>query len=327
VSPLKRILDRLTGNGEDTPQLLTFGAFGKLPASTEFLHLDVGQGAPLVFQEWWHAAHAGWIRRVEEAKRGRIAPTCLFWAVPEKKHHAIIACCWNSQDGAAPPRSFPFTILSEVDHRHHGSWLERFAFCRHLWPQMQEHFGPLYEGQRNVTELRATSVTVSREQITSVVDDLRVQAQAIRFDDWIGSIARTLPGAEPARLAGFVRTLPAGWREHASKRGLGVRLPLSGGHPVPPQAAAWLHWMQRHLSAEDRDLSALYLPQNGAVGGPALTVLTRPITEHDFQLVTTNGNSYDGVEDLADRAAGERFVAKEQTEDPDRSLWDWAAGG
>ena len=85
MSPLKRIIDRLTGQSELDPKERQLRAFGKLPVSREFLQLEAGQGSGKVVQDWIKAGHESWITRAEAKQRGQIAPFCYSWTFPDQR--------------------------------------------------------------------------------------------------------------------------------------------------------------------------------------------------------------------------------------------------
>jgi hypothetical protein len=98
MSPLKRIIDRITGQGELDPKERQLRAFGKLPVSREFLQLEAGQGSGKIVQDWIKAGHESWITRVEAKKRGHIAPFSYLVDIPGSKNLVALGCVWNSRD-------------------------------------------------------------------------------------------------------------------------------------------------------------------------------------------------------------------------------------
>jgi len=335
VSPLKKIIERFTGNGTTEHPPLQLRAFGKLPISNEYINVDVGQGPAKDFLEWYHEGHANWIRLSGPDKRGEIVPTCLYWPVPGSKNQAVVACTWNSQDGASPPRSFPFTLLVLVQNPPKRSWADHFSVCNHLWTQMQSYFQPLYDEETPLQQIREVTLSVSFDELESTNESLSNQVESINLSSWLDSIAVSTACPDAANLMGLFHWLISSRREHLTKHGLGVRLPLSPEFPIPPQVVAWLQWLHSHLGETSPPLTSLLVPIDATSPSPAVTILTRPVTSNDLQLATSKACDFPGVEDLVQAArnlppASHVDIPSEQNEilqDRNKTLWDWANAG
>lgn len=328
MSPIKRLIDKITGN-DQPEQSQRIRAFGKLPSSREFQQLEAGQGIAKQFQDWLHQGHANWIRQRSVENRGKVASTCLLWPVPNSRKQAIIACIWSSRDSAS--RAFPFVLLVTMPIAPKTDLLQRFALCSQIGPLFSEQFKALFSGEKQLADLRESSVReLDAEELASVLAELKDQAHRINLQEWFNSLVAGYPGLDDSRFVGVLEQLMRRSQSSADA-GLGIRLPLSRSFPFGPQICAWLNWLQRHLQVQTFHGVSLFAPQNGAVVHPAVAVLTRPITEADVQLATTDAAGIDSVDDAASAAIHLSAKPDKDTESPFQddslTLWDWSSQG
>ena len=140
---LWKIINRITGQQEAGLNERLLRAFGKLPVSREFLHLEAGQGTAKLVQDWIKSGHDSWVRRFDVKKRGQIAPSCMFTTIPASRDRAVVGCIWNSRDNASPPRTFPFSLFLVQSPAAHDDWLGQFLICDNYWNQFVEIYDAL----------------------------------------------------------------------------------------------------------------------------------------------------------------------------------------
>jgi type VI secretion system ImpM family protein len=87
-------------------------AFGKLPISREFIHVEDGEGPARAFAEWLGSGHDAWVASHSDSTRGELQPARLAVAMPSHESTWIVATVWPSHDAA--PRHFPFTLFVTV---------------------------------------------------------------------------------------------------------------------------------------------------------------------------------------------------------------------
>lgn len=326
MSPLKRIFNRMTGQdaGDSGPQLLR--AFGKLPSSREFLQLRAGQGPGKIGQDWIRDGHEEWVRRREGHRRGQIVPFSYFLDLPELGCQSLIACVWNSQDGAAPPRSFPFVLYVVCTAPAAEEWLDRFLWCEHYRPQFEELFKSLSNGETNLRDLEGYELRLPSQQEVDP-DGCAAAASQIELRIWLEAMLPALHCDSAENCLGMLTALADKWRAHASDSGIAVRLPLSRQWPYQPQVAAWLKWLAAQLTGSPHELTGLFVPLDVPQAEPAVTITTRPTCPADFHFLTSNTASYPSVDDATScRDPSSTPAAQGSPERLSRtaSLWDWA---
>lgn len=326
MSPLKRIFNRMTGQDavDSGSQLLR--AFGKLPSSREFLQLRAGQGPGKIGQDWLRNGHEEWVRRREGHRRGQIVPFSYFLDLPELSHQSLIACVWSSQDGAAPPRSFPFMLYVVCTAPPAEDWLDRFLLCEHYRPQFEELFEALFEGKTSLRDLEDFELR-SPSQLEVDSNDCATAASQILLRSWLQAMLPALHCDSAENCLAMLTALAERWRAHASETGIAVRLPLSRQWPYQPQVAAWLKWLASQLKGSPHELTGLFVPLDAPQAEPAVTITTRPTCPADFHFLTSNAASYPSVDDATRcKNPSSTPTAKESPQSPSdtASLWDWA---
>jgi hypothetical protein len=140
----------------------------------------------------------------------------------------------------------------------------------------------------------------------------------------------------------WLKLLADGWRaDSADRRPMAARCPLSTDWPFLPQVVTWLQWVEKHGLSPSRRTTrmgsgqaplSMMLPGSASAVRPALTLLEGPPDPRDIQLLTTNADSFGGVEELARPAdaleldgfeAFSQRVARELPV-PTASLWSFA---
>ena len=328
VSPIKKIINRITGQREAGSNERLLRAFGKLPVSREFLHLEAGQGQAKLFQDWIKAGHDNWVRRLETQKRGQIAPSCMFTTIPESRDRAVVACIWNSRDNASPPRTFPFSLFLVQSAAAHHNWLDRFLLCENDWDRLIQCYDELRTEDMTLQELQGRQV-LPIDDLNRQADEVANAAGQIEFETWLRAILPAVRCDTPLAYLQFLQAMVDRWRRHNANGGAAVRLPLSRAYPYRVQVAAWLRWLAAHLDSTRTRLTGLIVPQNVPETQPAITVATRSMTEADFQLLTTNAAEYEEIEDATQPqipAAGDDRGEPHFREflKGGKSLWDWA---
>lgn len=319
MSPLKKFLDRLTGSEVEPRPLLR--AFGKLPESREFLQLEAGRGAPKLFQNWVKAGHDQWVTVVPAERRGTLLP-CRMWAVlPEAPDHAVVAHLWRSQDSAK--RVFPFTFFVVLKTPRDLTPLPALDLARRYWAGLEPLFAEIAQGQRVLQSFR--DCVLDENETAPAGADLITEAQNIPASDWFEALSAGSAQWKTdflSRLRGAV----ANWRAHPAAATASIRVPLSRRHDYTVQAAAWIRWLETQHPGRELQLTALALPAPATAIAPAVALITRPLREGDFQLLTSDAPDYEYLEDLDRHPHALSDPAAADFEDGDLagSLWDWA---
>lgn len=325
MSPFKKIINRLTGHSEPNTQAPVVRGFGKLPHKSEFLHLGAGEGVGRAFADWIKTGHDGWIRRFEGRKRGCIAPTCFHAVLPDLKNSAVTGCIWDSRDGASPPRSFPFTFFVVSQASLHHDWLEQLLFCDHYWKQLI----PLFESARtdaNTLQKLEDHCLAPLEDSSTNISEVVEAAGGIGFKQWLDVILPSVRCNKPHEYLQFLHRLRRQLHESAEPHGFAARLPLSRDFDYGVQTAVWLKWLGAGVDQARTRLTGLFVPQSMPEAEPALTVTVRPVTNADFQLLTTDARHH-AVEDatrMPDRGPETPQGSPEEPYSDGLSLWDWA---
>ena len=296
MSPLKRIIDRLTGQDVPASQERQLRAFGKLPVNREFLQLEAGQGSGKVVQDWIKAGHESWITLVEAKKRGHIAPFCYFVDIPDLKNLVALGCIWNSCDGASPPRTFPFTFFLTQPATAQNNWIGQYLMCENYWRQLSGLYEPATRGDLRIQDLREHELQPI-DTLSDAMDAVAEEAAKIELGRWLESLLPNVRCDKPLEYLTFLESRLDGWRRQAHGAGLAVRLPLSRAIAYRAQVAVWLRWLSTQIGEARTPLTGLFVPQEVADAEPVLTLVTGPICEKDFQFLTTDARSHDHVED------------------------------
>lgn len=336
MTSIRKLIGKLAGRENGVADELRVRAFGKLPVSREYLHLDAGEGPAKAFADWIKAGHDDWVRRIKPADRGSVVPTCFSVHFPELGDYAAVGCIWASRDGATSPRAFPFSLFVLVRWSAQESCLRRFVACEHLWSRLQEWFEPLYEGRMALADLQDRQLTPLVE-MTAAVDRVADEARQIDFKQWLRSVWPATGCGDEEKYLTYLAWRIAEWRRQAGERGFAARLPLSRDFAARPQIAAWLNWLDANLGDFTQRLTGLWAPplglglqagdqQHARHTEPALAVAYRPLTHEDFQLATSNVHEHAHIDDATrpgdqSRAPGARSenaprLAARQT------LWD-----
>ncbi len=329
MSPLKRIIDRLTGQSEPNPKERQIRAFGKLPVSREFLHLEAGQGPGKAVQDWIKAGHDSWITRAESKKRGQIAPFCYFVDIPDTKSLVALGCIWNSCDGASPPRAFPFTFFLTQPATAQNNWIGQYMICENYWKQLADLYKPAAQGDVKIQDLREHELQPI-ETLSDATEAVAEEAAQVELGRWLESLLPNVRCDKPLDYLAFLESQLDGWRRQTQSSGLALRLPLSRKFAYRVQVAAWLRWLSTRISASSVPLAGLFVPQAVAEAEPVLTVVTGPICEKDFQFLTTDASSHDHVEDATccvappESPSSDSHTQTGQILSSGGSMWDWA---
>jgi len=329
MSPLKRIIDRLIGQGAQDASERQLRAFGKLPVSREFLQLEAGQGAGKVVQDWIKAGHESWITRAEAKKRGHIAPFCYFVDIPGSKNLAALGCIWNSRDGASPPRAFPFTFFLTPPATAPNNWVGQYLICENYWRQLGGLYEPATRGDVRIQDLRAHELQPI-DTLSDATEAIAHEAEQVQLGHWLESLLPNVRCDKPQEYLAFLESRLDGWRRQAHGSMLALRLPLSRAIAYRVQVAAWLRWLSTQIGESRVPLTGLFVPQEVAEAEPVLTFVTGPICEKDFQFLTTDARSHDHVEDATSYKApsegpsSDRQTNMQQVLSAGGSLWDWA---
>lgn len=298
MSPIRKILDAITrANGAADPDLKV-RAFGKLPSSREFQHLDAGQGPAKIFADWIKSGHDHWVTCVETEKRGEIVPYGLLAALPGLKDYQVVARVWNSRDSASPPRAFPFVLFTLLKWPKNCGKLERLVVCRQIWNRFGELFQRLSDDSLKLRDLRGELLDVDLDESVAGAGKLVAAMEQTSLPKWLEAIAPSTRSSDPAEMLALLQLLVEGWREQGSSVGVAVRLPVCNAFALAPQVAAWLRWLDVNVS-NSAELVGLFVPQGGLNDATAINLITRPISTADFQLLTTNAEEYHFVEDIA----------------------------
>jgi hypothetical protein len=329
MSPLKKIIDRITGQDDFSSKAHQLRAFGKLPVNREFLQLEAGEGSGKIVQDWIKAGHDSWITRVEAKKRGQIAPFCYFLDIPDLKNSVALGCVWNSRDGASPPRVFPFTFFLTQSAAASSSWVEQYLVCENYWSQLDGLYGPAASGELSIQNLREYELQ-SIGLPTDALAEVAAQADQIELGNWLESLLPSVRGVKPLEYLAFLESRVDGWRRQARGSALAVRLPLSRKTAYRAQVATWLRWLSTQFDDPRPPLTGLFVPQEVAEAEPVLTLATGQICEKDFQFLTTDAGSHDHVEDATSyhgspvTPSGGHGTKTSQILSGGGSLWEWA---
>ncbi|MCH8053941.1 MAG: DUF2094 domain-containing protein [Planctomycetes bacterium] len=329
MSPLKRIIDRLTGQGAPDPKERQLRAFGKLPVSREFLQLEAGQGSGKVVQDWIKAGHESWITRAEARKRGQIAPFCYFVDIPDSKSLVALGCIWNSYDGASPPRMFPFTFFLTQPATAQNNWVGQYLICENYWRQLGSLYEPATRGDVRIQDLREHELQPI-DALSDATEAMAEEAAQIELGHWLESLLPNVRCDTPLEYLAFLESRLDGWRRQALGSGLALRLPLSRTIAYRVQVAAWLCWLSTQIGECNTPLTGLFVPQEVAEAEPVLTFVTGPICEMDFQFLTTDARSHDHVEDATcykappESPLSDRHTHLHSILSSGGSIWDWA---
>lgn len=329
MSPLKRIINRLTGQSEPDPNERRLRAFGKLPVSREFLQLEAGQGSGKVVQDWIKAGHESWITRAEARKRGLIAPFCYFVDLSDLKNLVAIGCIWNSCDGASPPRAFPFTFFLTQPATAQSNWVGQYLICAHYWRQLADLYEPAARGDTKIQNMRAHELQPI-DALCDATEAVAKEAAQVELGYWLESLLPNVRCDKPLEYLAFLESQLDGWRRQAHASGLALRLPLSRTIAYRVQVAAWLRWLSTQIGESSIPLTGLFVPQEVAEAEPVLTLVTGPICEKDFQFLTTDARSHDHVEDATcykappESPSSDRQAQIQQILSTGGSMWDWA---
>ncbi len=325
MSPIKKLLNRITGQELSEADQRRIRGFGKLPSSREFVHIDAWQEQARVYQAWVQGGHDRWVTRVDPQRRGRVTPAGLFARFPELDDLAVVASIWNSRDSAAPPRTFPFTLFA-LQAVPDTTWAAHLITCSVAWDQFSDLFGLLSRGAIGPQDVRDRPLQAPADP-AAAAGSLQQDMQAIPFCPWIRGLAAAAQSAGAESYLQYLGGLLLNWRNQP--HGFAARLPLSRSHPYRPQVAAWLQWLQTHLG--DLDLTALLVPQNVPEAAPAVVLLTRPLSPADFQLLTTNAADCDSVDDAGRMPRGAALANLPEglgrlLHQDAASVYDWSCG-
>lgn len=324
---IRKLINRLSAPDPDTARRLQLRAFGKLPSSSEFVELHAGEGPAKACQDWITSGHGHWVTCTEPEKRGRIVSSGLFGMLPEFKNHCFVARMWDSQDNTS--RAFPFTLYVLEEKPNGRSWLQHLAVCQQLWRQLDQHFEPLYTLQAGLQDMPSYAEALSANEIVAQAEKTAKPAQRIQLSAWLDAI---LPATRCGDRIQFIRLLHSfleSWRREERQKNLGIRLPVTPSFPVIAQVAAWLQWLDVNLGPNLPAMTGLFVPQESSQAA-AMTVMTRPLLEADFCLLTTNAADYHQVDDPAEAAAdvAEGTLPQEaakMADDAAATLWEWAS--
>ena len=330
MSPFKKIINRITGHSELNAPAPVVRGFGKLPHKSEFLQLGAGQGVGRAFADWIKTGHDGWIRQFEGRKRGCIAPTCFHVDLPDLKNSAVTGCMWDSRDGASPPRSFPFAFFVVSQASLHKDWLEQLLFCDHYWKQL----APLFESARaeqGTLQKLEDHCLAPLDDSSAKINEVIEAASGIGFKQWLDAILPGVRCSKPDEYLQFLDWLRRQLHDPAEPRGFAARLPLSRDFDYRVQTAVWLKWLGAGVDPASTRLAGLFAPQSVPEAQPAITVAVRPVTNADFQLLTTDARQHAAVEDATKMpdsvpCGGPQTPqdSLEELDSGDMSLWDWA---
>ncbi|HEY3245383.1 MAG TPA: TagF domain-containing protein [Phycisphaerae bacterium] len=334
MARMRGILSKLRPQ-RDGPAVLR--AFGKLPVSREFIHVEDGEGAARAFAEWLGAGHDTWVAAHSDASagpaaaRGAMLTGRLVARLPRFESLWIVASIWPSHDQA--PRQFPFTLYVVLPAA--GLPVEpagRWAACVPLWERFDQIFPELQRGDLDGVQasLREQRINSGAGDAAALLQECAAQAAGVPLKGWLAALGGEA-ARDPLAWLWWLQRIAEEWcSDDAQRVALAARFPLSTAHPQAPQLVSWLGWLELQCRAVARR-SSLMLPV-APDAGAALSLLENPLRPDDFQLLTSDARRFAGVEDIAQpsgsmrREGFEPFVQRLSRALPleTASLRDWS---
>ncbi len=314
-------------------------AFGKLPIFREYIHVEDGEGPARAFAEWLGSGHDAWVAAHTEATRGELQPARLAITMPGHESTWIVAAVWPSHDAA--PRHFPFTLFVTIPAS--GAPADptgRLLNCQQVWERLDDIWSRLQPTDANACHaaLRDARLTLAPIDAQSATQQIAADASKISWRAWLDALARQHGSVDAAHWMWWLKLLADGWSlDNAERRPVSARCPLTGEFPMMTQAVTWLQWLEKRVFSSSRRATgpaplSIMLPASPSPAKPALTVLEGSPEPHDVQLLTTNADSFAGVEELARPAEAleldgfESFSQRVSRElaDAKASLWSFS---
>ncbi len=317
MAALRNLLNRIAGIDDDRPRALQVCAFGKHPASTEFIELNTGEGAAHLVEQWIKHGHDEWIRNNQQRQRGKVVPVGFMAKPPDIHPQRVVACMWPSRDSASPARVFPLCLFTILKGDGDAGWAEQFVLTTHLCNALSAVYRPV-QNTADISSLRTAVVEVSTQQITTLQTAIAERSKAIDSAAWLAALAPTARCSSAEQFHGLLHERLAVWRGDPGD--LAIRLPLSRLFDFAAQGLTWIRWLAGHFGRDCPPLTAVYAPPNESAAVPTLALSTRQMAASDFQLMTSDASEYAFFESLV---AGES-MPDERPVPPNQSTWSWS---
>lgn len=290
-------------------------AFGKLPVSREFIHVEDGEGAARAFAEWLGAGHDAWIAAHGDGTRGELLPSRLLMCLPRYESTWIVASVWPSRDQA--PRHFPFALYVVIPAANlPAEPLARWLSCLPVWERMEPIFPDLQRADLETvqTTLRDQRISFGALELKQSFARVEAEAAQIQLSDWLAAVLGAEAARDPVEWLWWLQKLADGWRGEGPQHvPLAVRCPLSPAFSLSAQIGAWLRWFDVQLRAASArgggsallTRAGLIVPSPGVAERTAgLGLLENPLRPGDFELLTSDAARYKGAEELS-QSSGE----------------------
>ena len=263
------------------PKAPTFGVYGKLPISKEFLRIKCSDGAGREYYRFVnggfdHAAAQGASSEKHQDEPGA-GWRWLFFA--EGYKDVVVACLRSSADFGGL-RSFPFSCFAAVRRDRMGDTMhDMFRSSVGLWEQLE-------------AADRELSSCESREALGRDAAGIEIELNP-GFIEGKGAVRGPLDAAAERQLfelSRAVRTLLTGRVPGA--RIPAVRLPLDPASPALAQVYAYLESLEStpFLSARSTPVS-IALPSPAIPGATSAWIIPRPPRPADFSVMQHPGET------------------------------------
>ncbi|MFH1745844.1 MAG: hypothetical protein ABIG44_02250 [Planctomycetota bacterium] len=285
-------------------------AYGKLPLYAEYRRLEVAPGTSTSFSRWLDEGRLAWVRSKPEKERGSTRNTRVVFRWPDSRD-IVLASIWDSRDSLG--RIFPFVFFTVCPRESLGEHrLQRWAACLAMHERFSKshaRLAVLSSGGDFYRLYNKQIFPIRPDDVAKRAASLLEETRKITLEDWFE--AAPLGDIKPGEwFASLLRRMERWKTQPESVKQLALSCPLAAGIPCDVQAVIWLEWVAT-LPGVDHIEPWLVLPPADAPAPRHMQVIFRDLIPEDFQLLTTDADTYGYVEDLAQMPSG----ATENSED------------
>lgn len=292
-----RFLEKLFG-GEEQAGAAPVRAYGKLPMYAEYRRLDVAPGAATLFSRWMDEGRLAWAKSATRSPNGATRPTRVMVRIPDTKE-CVVASIWDSRDSLGRVFPFSFFIVTPIDALGQNplvQWTAAASIYR-TFDRMHGELTTLGSGGDFYKHYAKRTVPLRGPDLEERVGALYEDARQVNIEEWFKAAAFDESITREAWFDGLLRRADRWRAQPPSLAEAALCCPLAPNYSFNAQTVIWLQWIGPLLQKCGRAPWILMPAENH--GPNSLTVLVRDLLPGDFQLCTSDADSYGYVERLA----------------------------